>query len=147
MRSAAQRGSVLLPAAVFVFTISLLVAGGALYYTRFRGEAKTVSDETMVGTPLVALEADFVADAFREDEQRELRERLYMPLREYYATQSERLVSVAVSPSEDVEHTTEVVVRVQSGDGSRDHVFFYDRTGEERNGEFPVWELSLYDNQ
>jgi len=148
-------GFLLLRLAVLIFVIGLLAAGVATI--RLFGAPQV---ENLVGThptPLTEKPADvdnsillpgFVVDESLKDDQSELEQQLYAPLRSYYATRDERLGEVRITTSEDEEHTTEVVMTLISAEetGGTRIEFFYDRAGDDRTGGYPLWTPSHLDN-
>ncbi len=80
-------------------------------------------------------------------EQAAFEQRLRAPLRSYYATKPERLGEITVSPTEDEEHSTSVSYSLTTPEGeTRTHTFYYDRTGKNRDGNYPTWEPGMLDN-
>jgi len=147
LSSSSERGSALLTVAIILFVISLAAAGGVAAWQRWRPplDETPVTADDAADDDLVAL---FIVDELLDADTEELRRFLYEPLRQYYATQPERLLTVVVNPSDEEEHTTSVSLTVQplAGGNEQTQTFFYDRGGEEHDGDFPPWEPSLLDN-
>lgn len=156
MSIGSQRGSMLLSLSLLVFVVAVLacvVVGWLLWQDAgqswpawqqlvlHRSRPVSVSP-----TPTVdALRPSVTIDSALKNQAQELEDQLVTPLREYYATKSERLGTIAIMPSDKPNHSTKVSYQLMSGQDQAQTTFYYDRSGEDKQGPFPTWSPSLLD--
>jgi hypothetical protein len=150
-----QRGGLILSLALTVFFLALIAAGFVLWQLwRDGGDWSDFKTLVMTGqrptpasttTPADPLLPTVQVDRSLQDQYVELETSLITPLRAYYATKPERLGTITVEPADTEQHTTRVTFELWNGSESTTHRFFYDRTGEERQGPYPAWEPTLLD--
>ena len=147
-------GFLLMRLAVLVFICGILAAGIATVRAYgiaspqklFRNPDPTNIAETAPTIDTSILSPDFAVSEDLAEHYSELEKKLFIPLRNFYATRDERLRQVNVVAAPDEDHSTEVSVLLMTKDGEEIKTFFFDREGEEQNGEFPEWTLSEFDN-
>lgn len=133
----------------------LIVAGVAAGFTSWRlwQRSTTITEQSTPHVPPLTnddnsiLLPNFTVDPKLAAAEAELTQRLFIPMRNFYATREERLGDVAVTTSTDEEHTTIVTVSLSENGQSRQVTFFFDRQGDDRDGDFRPWSLSDFDNE
>lgn len=154
-----EDGGLLLSTALLIFGLSLLAAGGMLVLLwQDTGQSTSAIVALIKGEPLPEptaalpnpddpLQPDFTVSAALTQDQAELEKQLRDPLRLYYATKPERLKKTMVDVADLEPHTTRVTLTLATVHGEEIVTFFYDRTGKERDGAYPKWEPSMFDNK
>ena len=154
MTTNAQSGFVMLRVAGFVFVIGIIAA--IVTTVRLWGAPSVDELVSAHPTPLTDVPTDvdtsilaptFTVGEDLDGDKAQLEEKLFIPLRNFYATKKERLASVSVVSSSDEEHTTKVQMILLNEENEEQTLeFFFDREGEERDEDFPTWTLSDLDN-
>jgi len=153
MTTQAQSGFILLRLAGLLFIIGLIAAGVTTY--RLWGAPSVDELVSTHPTPIAEtpseidgsfLLPEFQVSADLSADRAELETKLFIPLRNHYATRDERLGNVSIALSEDEEHTAEVTMTLVTDEDERTLKFFFDKDGEEQDQEWPDWTLSNLDN-
>jgi len=149
-----QRGAIF-ALALIVFIICLLLAGilRLLLWSQENNQAlpligSNVRQENTADNSATddLLTSQFVVGNGLRAEQAILTKKLFEPMRQYYATNSDRLGDAAVTKSDDEEHSATVIFTLETDAGPVEQVFFYDREGEEKSGDWQTWEPGMLDN-
>jgi hypothetical protein len=147
------RGTTFLGLSLLVFILALGAAGYVALQLKNKNDSsqhalEKITEDTSEPLPehADALAPFFTLDPSLSDNRLELNSLLYEPLRHYYATVNERLDGVNVIVSDDIEHTTEVVLSLFISGTQQELKFFYDRIGDSRDGSFPKWEKEMLEN-
>ena len=150
-----QKGAVFALSLVF-FVISLtIVASLKLWlWGQQSGEnlllfnQGTVTDNVVEDSALdELLQPQFSVGSGLQQDTAVLTEKLFEPLRQFYATSDDRLGDVVILESKDEEHSAKVEYELETAAGVATKIFFfYDREGEDRSGDWRGWEPSLLDN-
>lgn len=147
----------LLSVALVVFALSLVAAGGVLFLLwQDTGRSLPSVIALLQGQPVSVpspapenpddpLQPDFIVEPALAGDTSELEKQLRDPLRAYYATKPERLKNTVVEKA-DGAHSTRVTLTLATTQGEEIVTFFYDRSGEDRDGAYPKWGPSMFDN-
>ncbi|MAF81015.1 hypothetical protein CL628_03300 [bacterium] len=153
MTKKTQSGFILLRLAGLLFIIGLIAAGVTTY--RLWGapsvDELVSTDPTPIAETPNEIDGSFLLPEFQisddlSEDRAELETKLFIPLRNHYATRDERLGDVSISLTEDEEHTAKVTMTLVTSGGERTLEFFFDREGEEQDEDWPTWTLSNLDN-
>lgn len=147
-----QRGSILLTVSLLLFLVSATAAGYVALKTNENLSraiapaflvAATVAPSINPSASTDPLLPPLSLESPLEQKREEMTQQLFEPLRQYYATKTERLKSVSVSVAKKP-HFAEVTYVLSAVSATETHTFFYDL--EKKTGRLPVWNLSLLDN-
>lgn len=143
-RQPRKRGSISLAVIFILFIFSAALAGYVWWRLSMRMPQPEASVEPSP-LPDTVLQPQFTVAAEFTAAVDELTEQLLQPMRAHYATREEYLSAVTVQASPDIEHSSVIRFTTVSGGSTVTDEFFYDRTGDDRTGPWPRWNLSMLD--
>ncbi|MDP3997678.1 MAG: hypothetical protein U1C49_00490 [Candidatus Andersenbacteria bacterium] len=140
-------GGIVTALVLLVFITSLATAGFITFRLWRSNQLLPSTQPIEPSAPAVntndPLSPQFTIDPSLEKYRGQINEKLWQPLRDYYATRDQRLTSLTVTSSPDEEHQIESNLKLTNTDGSvQDITFFYD---PDENSNLPDWTPSLLD--
>ena len=145
------RGSIAIPLSLILFGIALAVAGFVAVQLLHKDINPLTLQKRLRSTPSPTVTYDYLSPQLTIDpafsaQEEELKKNLVSPLRQYYATRTERLGNISIEQIHSDKHTSRVTFDLMLGGANKTISFYYDQVEDHNKLIFPQWNPGMLDN-